>query len=183
MARHVSLSALLDWNKCQRRHYLAHTRHLRPRERAPALGSGSAVHAALQEWLSQHPTEKPNKYDMESVAVRGLAAEYNGDGEKYGRYIKGAVNSLSLVPDWVWARKWQCETPITIPVREWEVHGRTDIWSIGEDGVTLVDFKVSESNPLDLMLWSPQIRYYALALQAMYPERAVQYKYLSLIHI
>ena len=180
MTKRVSITALLDWNKCQRRHYLAHTRHLRPRERASALGSGSAVHAALNYWLSNFPGETPAPAFQREIASRFLAAEYDGDESKYGRYVKGAINALSLVPDWVWARAWQCETPVTIPVGDWEVRGRTDIWSVGEDGVTLIDFKVSEANPLDLMLWSPQIRYYALALQAMHPERAVQYKYLLL---
>ena len=180
MAKHVSLTTLLDWNKCQRRHYLAHTRHLRPIERAPALGSGSAVDGALQYWLSNFPGEPPAPTQASEIAARFLAREYNDDEAKYGRYVKGAVNALSLVPDWVWERKWECQTPVTIPVGEWEVHGRTDIWGVSDDGVTLIDFKVSEANPLDLMLWSPQIRYYALALQAMHPDRAVQYKYLLL---
>jgi len=180
MTKHVSITALLDWNKCQRRHYLAHTRHLRPRERAPALGSGSAVHAGLADWLKFSPGIKPSPEQMENTARAALSAEYGGDKEKYGRYVKGAANAISLVPEWVWARKWECETPVEIPIGDWVVRGRTDIWSVDEDGVTLIDFKVSEANPLDLMLWSPQIRYYALALQAMHPERAVQYKYLLL---
>ena len=180
MTKHVSITALLDWNKCQRRHYLAHTRHLRPRERAPALGSGSAVHSALQHWLSRYPGQKPSSDEMGRLAVVGLAGEYGEDEAKFGRYVKGAVNAISLVPDWAWARAWQRETPVEIPIGDWVVRGRTDIWSEGDDGITLIDFKVSEANPLDLMLWSPQIRYYALALQAMHPERAVQYKYLLL---
>jgi hypothetical protein len=128
------------------------------------------------------PGIKPSPEQMENTARAALSAEYGGDREKYGRYVKGAANAISLVPDWVWARTWQCETPVEIPIGggNWVVHGRTDIWSEGEDGITLIDFKVSEADPLDLMLWSPQIRYYALALQAMHPDRAVQYKYLLL---
>jgi hypothetical protein len=116
------------------------------------------------------------------MAEDGLQGEYGKDESKYGRYVKGAANALSLVPDWVWARTWQCETPVEIPIplSDWVVHGRTDIWGVGDDGITLIDFKVSEANPLDLMLWSPQIRYYALALQALHPDRLVQYKYLLL---
>ena len=33
------------------------------------------------------------------------------------------------------------------------------------------------NEPLDHMLWSPQIRYYALMLQAEFPDRAIFYRY------
>ena len=180
---HVSLSALLDWNKCQRRHYLAHTRHLRPIARAPALGSGSAVHAALANWLTAFPTIKPTADEIVHLAVGGLRGEFGDDETKYGKYVKGAANSLSLVPDWIWERRWESETDVTIVLdrdADWQVHGRTDIWSMSDEGIDLLDFKVSDSNPRDLMLWSPQIRYYALGLQQTYPDRMIHYKYLLL---
>lgn len=183
--RHISLSELFTWNRCQRNHHLAYALNLRPLERPPALGSGSAIHAALAHFLVKLPGEKPRLTEMETVVRGCLHNEFGGDEGAYGKYVKGALNSLSLVPDWVWARAWQVETPldiarIIIGDDVWFVHGRTDIWSITDEGIDLLDFKVSEANPLDLMLWSPQIRYYALGLQALYPDRAVWYKYLLL---
>lgn len=182
---HISLSELLTWNVCQRRHHLAYALNLRSRERPPALGSGSAVHAALAILLSGDAPEKPSTSLMESVVRGCLSDEFGGDETKYGRYVKGAINALSLVPDWVWERTWQVETPIDIGRiiigdDTWLVHGRTDVWSITDEGVDLLDFKVSEASALDLLLWSPQIRYYALGLQALHPYRAVWYKYLLL---
>lgn len=48
----------------------------------------------------------------------------------------------------------------------------------GIECVEIVDLKTTDYDPLHFMLWTPQLRMYALVLQQMYPSAQVSYRYL-----
>lgn len=175
--QNVSLSALLDWNACARKYVFSREERLRLRVRPAPPGSGEAVHAAIEAWTERMPGTSPGESDRVELATEFLDKAFNGDSSRYGKFVRGAAHAISLVPNRVWLTPSHFEYDVSYTLGDLTVRGRVDRWADTPEGIVLEDFKVSESEPLDHMLWSPQIRYYALMLQGEFPDRAIHYRY------
>lgn len=186
------------------RHY-KYTRRLRPRTegRSPTLASGTAVHYTVEHFCRNYGGSVPEIGDLSAHAEECLRDEFRNDddgGEKnVKRFTPGVVRALKRIPEWIWLwPDWRVEQDISgtfhgeqcIPQvgglgfepLDVELHGRTDMFRFtdGEGAPTLeiVDIKTTANDPLDFLLWTPQLRMYAAILAQLYPDRLIVYQYL-----
>jgi len=186
-------SALTQAHDCQLAHHLRYVRKLRlaDTKRSPTLASGSAVHYAVERWLYDNNGEVPTLNDLFSLGKEGLAQEYADRDAKDSaklikRYLPGVQRALSRVPDWLWKQQWISEANVEAEFSDdalcVKLHGRPDLYcrytdSEGTDTLEIVDVKTTATNPLDYILWTPQIRFYAAMLRHHHPEPLIVYRY------
>ena len=98
------------------------------------------------------------------------------------------LRALNKIPDSIWESHWFVERDISGTFGEVELHGRPDMYRLLDglatgyevDRLELIDVKTTKTEPLDSLLCSPQLRYYAAVLQQEHPDRVISYKYLCL---
>lgn len=161
------------------------------------MASGNAVHYAIEQHCRNRQGEIPQKADVDALIFESLDDQFKGDDKKIDKYTPGVRRALTKVPEWVWTTAWylehdvegqfcSCSSVNNCPsggdascqlVQLW---GRPDTYHVSEEFVELVDFKTTATNPLQFLLWTPQLRYYAAILKQMYPDKLVRYRYMCL---
>lgn len=137
--------------------------------------SGSVVHRVIEECL-----KNGSRDGLEQAARTYLTEEFGGEREKADKYLAGVLRAVSKVPDWVWDGGWHVEEKLE--QRFWDdvVVGKPDLFRVTEDEVRIVEFKTTETDPLEFLLWNSQHRYYAVLLDTAYPGRVVSFQYVTL---
>lgn len=174
--RSITISELQDWGHCRTLWGFRHVQYLRPLNKAPNMVSGSVVHAVINEVLGG----VSDRTTMELSAFDHLMTEFNGDQELTDKYLAGVNNALSKVPEWVWGSTWHSEERLTLDVHGTELRGRPDLFSVSDDVLDIVEFKTTDNDPLDYLLFNPQTRYYAVMLNQVYPGRVIRLRYVCL---
>ena len=189
----VSPSELATWNDCQRKWHYRYDARIEPidQSRPAPMASGQAVHFVVETICRDFPNEIPTQEDMKLRARDCLEHEFENNYEpekQVAKYLPGVLRALNKIPNWVWESRWFVERDISGTFDEVELHGRPDMFRLVDglasgyevDRVELIDVKTTQTEPLDFLLWSPQLRYYAAVLQQQYPDRVISYKYLCL---
>jgi len=169
---------------------------------SPPLASGKAVHTVVEEALAGNITEE----DVLPLASAALEFEFQGredPQELVEKYLPGVVRAVSRVPKWAYdytdwrieeevGSDYLCELHSVTPPEAndtgkvdvcqacFHFHGFIDLHRVLEDSIELVDIKSSskEPNPKDLMLFNPQLYYYAVELRKMYPDKPIFVRYI-----
>jgi hypothetical protein len=186
----VSPSELSAWNDCQRKWHFRYDQRIEPidQSRPPPLASGVAVHYVIETICRDFPMEVPTQEDIKLRARDCLTEEFanNYEPEKQvAKFLPGVLRAINKMPKWVWESNWFVERDISATFGQVEIHGRPDMFRLvdGYDKVPqvqIVDVKTTQTDPLEFLLWSPQLRYYAAILQASYPDRVISFQYLCL---
>ena len=186
----VSPSELATWNDCQRKWHFRYDQRIEPidQSRPAPLASGVAVHYVVETICRDFPMEVPTQEDIKLRARDCLTEEFanNNDPEKQvAKFLPGVLRAINKIPEWVWKSDWFVERDISATFGRVEIHGRPDMFRLvdGYDAVPqvqIIDVKTTQTEPLEFLLWSPQLRYYAAILQQTYPNRVISYQYLCL---
>lgn len=197
----VSVSELTTFQDCQRKHYFSYVRRLQRNSSGPSwqMASGNAVHYAIEQHCRNRAGEIPDVKDLDALIFESLDADFKGNDTKIKKYTPGVRRALTKVPEWVWREDWYLEHDLELEfacegycdvvdkmtygkehIPPFTLIGRPDAFHVGENFVELVDFKTTATNPLVFMLFTPQLRYYALMLKAAYPDKLVRYQYMCL---
>jgi hypothetical protein len=165
---------------------------------SPPLASGKAVHTVLEAALQGGITDD----DVLPYATAALEKEFQGREEiqpLVDKYLPGVIRAVSRVPEWVYEyTDWKVEEEVhksfycadhpesndTPELDACQVcftfHGFIDLYRVADDHIELVDIKSSskELSPTDLMLFNPQLHYYAVVLRDMYPDLPIFVRYI-----
>ena len=198
-------SELETYNECSLKHSYRYEKRLRlvKEDTSKALASGRAVHSLIEYALTKLDEPGSIVKDETRIAValhnavvqRDDEVALSSEGEHplipsamkdTTKYRDGVARALGKVPAWLWgAEGWHVEEDTAVQVTdEIELHGRPDLWRIVQSPIQshiqLIDVKTTESDPLDNILWNPQLRMYALMLAKTYPNFPIQLQYLHL---
>ena len=182
----VSPSELATWNDCQRKWHYRYDQRIEPidQSRPAPMASGQAVHFVVETIWRDFPNEIPTQEDMALRARDCLEHEFehNYEPEKQvKKYLPGVIRALNKIPKDIWTNSWHVEWPLSAHFGDVELHGRPDMYRAYEyEGVKrldIVDIKTTKTEPLDFLLWSPQLKYYAAVLQKVYTDYAISYRY------
>ena len=189
----VSPSELATWNDCQRKWHYRYDARIEPidQSRPAPLASGVAVHFVVETICRDFPNEIPTAEDIKVRARDSLEEQFanNYEPEKQvSKFLPGVIRALNKIPKWVWESHWFVERDISATFGEVELHGRPDMYRLVDglstgyevDRLEIIDVKTTKTEPLDFLLWSPQLRYYAAVLQKEHPDRVISYRYLCL---
>ena len=198
----TSPSELVLADDCGRAHQYKYTRRLRLKDekRSPTLASGVAVHETIELWCKDSPGEVPSSAALEVMARDALAHEfrndYDGPTKNVKKFLPGVRRALARVPEWVWHEEWHTEEDVQgffgvegldeagvdFGPAVW-LHGKPDMWRLVDDEaptVQILDTKTTDYDPLDFLLWTPQLRMYAAMLKQQFPDRLISYQYMCL---
>lgn len=171
-----SPSQLETHNDCALKHRLRYDKRLRPLdERAtPNLASGRALHECVKYALDSghyapHDVVEDKALHLATLSeALGSPEQTHPDAKKY---MNGLRNALGKVPEWVWDARdeWYVEEEIACELSTGDtLFGKPDLWRVVQDDVQeyvqILDIKTTDHNPLDYILWRPQIRIYAWIL-------------------
>ena len=192
----TSPSELILADDCSRARNLKYGRRLRPAQdkRSPTLASGTAVHYAVELICRNYGGIQPDEADLVALGEECLADEFRNDDDggtaNVKKFLPGVTRALSRIPKWLWAGDWLPERDLVgyfdsvnkfdEPWLTVELHGRPDLYRIINDEaptVEIIDVKTTETDPLQFLLWSPQLRMYAAMLAQTYPEHLIVYRY------
>ena len=189
----VSPSELATWSDCQRKWHFRYDQRIEPidQSRPAPLASGVAVHFVVETICRDFPNQVPEPGDIKIRAQDCLEEQFENNYEpakQVSKYLPGVLRALSKIPNWVWKSHWFVEREISATFGEVELHGRPDMYRLVDglstgyevDRLEIIDVKTTKAEPLDFLLWSPQLRYYAAVLQKEYPDRVISYRYLCL---
>lgn len=131
----------------------------------------------------------------------------DGGARNLKKFLPGVIRALHRVPEWVWQAQWVTEADISATwerscpacaiaasqghacqvcddtgVFRVEVHGRPDLYRVADASseapyLQILDVKTTDVDPLQFMLWTPQIRMYAAILSQVYAY-PIEYSYL-----
>lgn len=183
----VSPSELATWNDCQRKWHYRYDQRIEPidQSRPAPMASGQAVHFVVETICRDFPNEIPTQEDMKIRARDCLEHEFehNYEPEKQvAKYLPGVMRALNKIPEEIWKKDWHVEIPLSGYFGDVELHGRPDMYRpyqyAGQKRLDIVDIKTTKTEPLDFLLWSPQLKYYAAILQKEYPPYAINYRYI-----
>ena len=183
----VSPSELATWNDCQRKWHYRYDQRIEPidQSRPAPMASGQAVHFVVETICRDFPNEIPKEEDMILSARDCLEHEFehNYEPEKQvKKYLPGVIRALKKIPDEIWKKEWRVEWDVAAYFGDVELHGRPDMYRPyqygGVERLDIVDIKTTKTEPLDFLLWSPQLKYYAAVLQKEYPRHAINYRYI-----
>lgn len=178
--RRLTVTEILDWIRCRQLWQYRHVEGLEPIDRDTNMVSGWVVHRVIQDILGAHADKELLASLRDQFADQHLHDQFGEDEDKIRRYGPGVVRALSKVPNWVWTTKWHVEERLTMVVNgDTEVVGRPDLFSVDET-VDIVEFKTTETEPLEFLLWNPQHQYYGLMLSEKYPDKVVRFRYVCL---
>ena len=188
----ASPTKLVMADDCGRAHAYRYRDKLRVKNerRSPTLASGSAVAYAVETWLADQSKLMPTEDDLEKLVMEGLAKEFAGYEQDEGaqlmrKFGPGVRRAVTRIPDWMWGGEWYVEKEVTGTFQDDEigvtVKGRLDQMKFTEEEgvptIELIDVKTTDTDPLEYVLWTPQLRIYAACLAQMYPERLICYRY------
>lgn len=192
----VSHSQINKWQRCRLAWSYRYQTRIELPTQSPPLTSGKAIHTALEEVLSGN-IELEDLAPMAEAALRyELKGRDEDDIEKsLKKYLPGVLRALSRVPEWVYAYDdWRVEEELAFTYRCgghdrtldnscvdcFKFKGFADLFRIADTHIELIDIKSSskELSPLNLMLFNPQHRYYAILLRHMYPGLPIFVRYL-----
>ena len=189
----VSPSELATWNDCQRKWHFRYDQRIEPidQSRPAPMASGVAVHFVVETICRDFPNEVPKAEDIALRAKDCLEEQFanNYEPEKQvKKYLPGVIRAINKIPEGVWKSHWFVERDVSGMFEDVELHGRPDMYRLIDglatgyeiDRLEIMDVKTTQTEPLDFLLWSPQLRYYAAVLQQEYPNRQIMYKYLCL---
>lgn len=98
---HISFSELSDWVSCSWRHKLKYVEKIDLSKPSPIPGSGTAVHAACEDYLKTRVMKHQIAVDLiEELFAKNVDIE-GFELEKKQGYIDSAVNVLKEVPGWL----------------------------------------------------------------------------------
>ena len=153
-------------------------------KRSPTMASGTAVHYAVEAHLRNYGGTVPGVEDLVALGREGLQGEFRHDEDggvaNVKKYLPGVQRALTRIPPWFWKEDWRVEEEVEGRFGRVVVRGRPDLVRFLNDEaptVEVVDLKTTATDPLEFMLWSPQVRIYAAILAQMYPDRLVAYRY------
>lgn len=175
-------------------------------KRAPQLASGTSVHKSFELNSTLWSGQVPPLDDQLACGIECLEQEFESDDDGGVKNVKkfspGVKRAVERIPAWMWEATWHLEEDITgefFRVGEnfctdcncgfcktkgetLKVHGRPDMYRVFEDEegtpmVEIVDLKTTDNDPLQFLLWSPQLRMYAAMLRQQYPDHVIQYRY------
>ena len=179
-----SPSQLETWNECPLKHHYRYVNRLRLSDEKVSqnLASGRAVHDSIAAGFKLYTPPSSVVDSAEEQAVHLIAA-LGMDSGSVKKYAPGVKRALGKVPDWVWnAPGWHVEEEVEADMGDFILAGRPDLWRVVvdevQDYIQIVDIKTTDHNPLDYILWSPQVRVYALILTNLYPDYPIVYKYI-----
>jgi CRISPR/Cas system-associated exonuclease Cas4 (RecB family) len=191
----TSPSELVLADDCSLARFYKYTCRLQPKEskRSPTLASGTAVSYVCEHFMLNYGGQVPPEEDIRALAAESLESEFAGDDDggikNVKRFLPGVCRAVSRVPESVWLAEWQVEETLewTFEVgdgSEIMLRCRPDMFrhytNDGIECVEIVDLKTTDYDPLHFMLWTPQLRMYALVLKRMYPNAQVSYRYLCI---
>ena len=195
----ISHSQMESWQKCRMKWNYRYNVNIELPTQSPPLASGKAVHTVLEEALAGNIETD----DVLPLAEAALEYEFRGredPQELVDKYLPGVVRALSRVPAWAYNYSdWHIEeevehtyycadhcnnndnTEIDACQVCFRFHGFIDLYRVTDDAIELVDIKSSskELNHTDLMLYNPQLRYYAVMLRYMYPGLPIFVRYIT----
>jgi hypothetical protein len=201
--RRVSPSGLVLHDDCS---LAAHYRYdlrlsLQEPKANPTMSSGTAVHYAVEHFTLNYGGILPTDDDLEALGRECLLDEFcndwDGPDKSVKKFLPGVLRALKRVPEWVWLGDWVSERHVEATFYPPEhdcasgdecltcgvtLHGYPDIFRLRDDEgvptVEIVDVKTTETDPLQYLLWTPQLRMYAAVLKQMHPNRIIIYRYL-----
>ena len=171
----VTVSEVLDWIRCRQLWAYRYGQGLKPIEKSTNMVSGWVVHKTIQDALAGRVPS------MDAHVEALLYQEFDGDEELVQRYQPGVMRALSKVPSWVWDEEnWHVEEGLGIALGEDEIRGRPDLFRVDDKTVDIIEFKTTEAESLEFLLWNPQHQYYGLMLSRLYPDRVIRFRYVCL---
>ena len=192
-----SPSELETWVDCSLKWYYRYSRRLHPNDDIVGgpLVSGRTVHAVVEACLKEKVEWTPymlnralvnatdSNANLEIVNV-DIPKRHIDTYKRVRKYALGVERALDKVPQWVWNEpNWHIEQDLNAMVGDVHVHGRPDLWRFVDDDlyniIELWDIKTTEHDPMDYVLWNPQLRLYAAAL-AQAHDKTVVYRVLTL---
>jgi hypothetical protein len=192
--RRVSISEIIKYESCRREWKYSYSDRLMLKERGRGgpMASGSAVHYVV-EHVCTVGMGVPHPRDVKALALESLRADFDDDERQVTKFLPGVMRAVSKIPDDIWEKEWHVEWDLSMVfdgpglvergpnIAMFELIGRPDLWSISgaPDGIIeLLDVKTTKTDPLTYMLWEPQITWYAMMLQKLYPQALIKYRYL-----
>ena len=185
----VSPTELEVFNDCELKHHYRYRMRLKPQDKNPPpnMVSGRVVHRHIQNVMKLPVDQRKAALANATLLEQYLHEEFNGDEDNVKKYLAGVKRATSKVPDWMLLEvtDWHIEEPITAQVGDIELYGIPDLWYI-DDGeglvpyVCVIDTKTTDNEPLDFILWNPQLRIYSLMLSQKFPHHNIMYRYLCL---
>lgn len=191
--RRVSVSEVIRYESCRREWRYKYVDRLGLREplRGGPLASGSAVHYVVEHVCERGEQKVPSAADVRALALESLRDDFRNSGspdKQVQKFLPGVLRAVAKIPDEIWTSQWQVEQDLELELgylrgtERVDLIGRPDLFRIQttDEGqiVELIDIKTTKTDPLVYMLWEPQITWYALMLQGMYPEALIKYRYL-----
>ena len=201
----ISHSQMDSWQKCRMKWFYRYDANIELPTQSPPLASGKAVHTIVEEALSGN-IESNDIIPLASAALEHEFHGREDPQELVDRYLPGVVRAVSRVPKWAYEyRDWKVEEEVghtyycdlhidssAAPPEANDIlntddcqvcfrfHGFIDLYRVTEDCIELVDIKSSskELDPKNLMLFNPQLPYYAVQLRRMYPGLPIFIRYI-----
>lgn len=185
----ASPSQLITADDCERAHYYRYVRRIQKKDRreSPTLASGTAVHAAVEQWLWGQEGGVPDTQTLQTYALASLKDSFKAREDALAqakKFAPGVCRAVARLPEWLWEGQWFVEQEVSGTFEAdditLELTGRTDLFRLLDEPVPtleLVDVKTTAHDPLEYFLWSPQLRMYAACLKQMYPERLIVWRY------
>ena len=186
--KHVSVTEILAWRHCRQLWDYRYRRRLKSQDVPPQLASGTSVHSTIQAVLGGSVKREDMGAWAESSFREQVLQRTDLDAD-VKKYLPGVQRALSKVPEWVWEGQWHVEEKLThiFPVGVakqsedlLEVVGVPDLYSYNDGLLTIVEFKTTDTDPLEFLLWNPQHRYYAALLSYVYPGAVTVFRYVCL---
>jgi len=199
----VSVTSIIDYRKCPKFYQYRYVDKLRVPPNANMV-SGSVVHGVIEYVLSKDRSLWGTLENIAEVLMFKEFAHRDDARTQVTKYLPGVLRALSKVPEWVWERTWHVEElmewtyrdpncPACLgapPVTGGAVHTahcnavtvrmKPDLWLV-EDGVLdIVEFKTTENDPLDYLLFNAQHQFYAIGLMKEHPDMLVRFRYVCL---
>lgn len=200
----VSVTEIIDYRKCPRHHRYKYVEGIRVPPNANMV-SGSVVHGVIERVVQREgfkPWDKRHEipYIAESLMEEAFA-HHDDATTQVTKYLPGVLRALSKVPPWVWERAWHVEE-----LMEWEyqdvgcvgcmgagtsaphssacqvvtVRMKPDLWCIENGVLDIVEFKTTENDPLDYLLFNPQHQFYGVGLMVSQPDTLIRFRYVCL---
>ena len=197
-----------SWQKCRLKWFYRYDTNIELPTQSPPLASGKAVHTVVEEALSgniesndiiplasaalehefhgrEDPQELVERYLPGVVRaisrVPSWAYEYTDwkvEEEVGHTYYCDDHKEFDIPLPLPHAAKYTAEAKSCQAC--FRFHGFIDLYRVTEDSIELVDIKSSskELDPKNLMLFNPQLPYYAVQLRRMYPGKPIFIRYI-----
>jgi hypothetical protein len=190
----LSNSEIESWRKCRFHWQLTYEYKIAKPEHAVQLASGIAVHKTIQDVLmGAVPFSGRHGYLEHCLTQEFIHREDWRDQLK--KFLPGVIRALDKVPEWIWEEKWTVEDRLEVELfDDVTLRFTPDLWKITEEEwenpingqksvvqwLDIYDFKTGKKDPLEYFMNSPQLSYYAVALNKLYPNTHPRICYVGL---